>query len=296
YGLIWRSVLMRLGVRLDLRSCLRVYLASEFVRYIPGNVWHVLTRILWVGKYGVSRPVAFASMVIELITKLAAAALVFAVSLLFWPDVGNVAKLLHGAPIIPVLGVLVILALLVVLHPRVLSGMLNAVLRIFKREPVKLMLRYRDILVITLYWCVSWCIAGVAFFLLTLSIWPAAPLIILPLCIGVYALVWDIGFVSVITPSGLGVREGAMVLIFGLAFALPAGLAGVLALASRVVSTLAEILCVGLAYLSGGRQVRAIQLEQRAGTEKETQPAASSDNILEEEATQVGMEGGLGSD
>ncbi|MBO0782145.1 MAG: flippase-like domain-containing protein, partial [Ktedonobacteraceae bacterium] len=47
YGLIWRSVLMRLGVRLDLRSCLRVYLASEFVRYIPGNVWHVLTRILW---------------------------------------------------------------------------------------------------------------------------------------------------------------------------------------------------------------------------------------------------------
>src|SRR5690349_13845680 len=61
YGLIWRKVLMQLGARLDLRAALRIYLASEFVRYIPGNVWHVLTRILWVGKYGVSRPVAFAS-------------------------------------------------------------------------------------------------------------------------------------------------------------------------------------------------------------------------------------------
>jgi len=62
YGLIWRSILNRLGTRLSFRTSLRIYLASEFVRYIPGNVWHVLTRILWVGKYGVSRPVAFASM------------------------------------------------------------------------------------------------------------------------------------------------------------------------------------------------------------------------------------------
>ena len=78
FGLIWQAVLARLGFRLDLRACLRVYLASEFVRYIPGNVWHVLTRILWVGKYGVSRPIAFASMTVELITKLAAGALLFA--------------------------------------------------------------------------------------------------------------------------------------------------------------------------------------------------------------------------
>ena len=40
--------------------------ASEFVRYIPGNVWHVLTRILWVSKYGVSRTTAFASMTVEI--------------------------------------------------------------------------------------------------------------------------------------------------------------------------------------------------------------------------------------
>ena len=69
YGLIWRAVLIRLGHRLNLRITLRIYLASEFVRYIPGNVWHVLTRVLWTSKYGVPRPVAFASMTVELITE-----------------------------------------------------------------------------------------------------------------------------------------------------------------------------------------------------------------------------------
>src|SRR5258706_13999992 len=86
YGLIWQNILARLGARLGLRVCLRIYLASEFLRYIPGNVCHVLTRILWVSKYGDSRPVAFASMTIELITKLAAGMVPFFATLLLWWD------------------------------------------------------------------------------------------------------------------------------------------------------------------------------------------------------------------
>src|SRR5581483_5659821 len=108
YGLIWQAVLRQLGARLDLRAALRIYLASEFVRYIPGNVWHVLTRILWVGKYGVSRPVAFASMTVELITKLAAGVLIFGLSLLFWSDIGAIQTLLHGTPIVIALGIVLI--------------------------------------------------------------------------------------------------------------------------------------------------------------------------------------------
>src|SRR3989441_3348887 len=264
YGLIWQSVLARLGHRLDLRLCLRIYLASEFVRYIPGNVWHVLTRILWVGKYGVSRPIAFASMTVELITKLAAGALIFALSLLFWGDFGAIGSLFRGSLII-VLGVVMFLALLIVLHPRILNGLLNVALRLLKRDPVVLTLRYSDILLVTLAWCVSWFVAGCAFFLLVLALWPNTPLTALPVCIGIYAIAWDFGFVTFITPSGLGFRELAIGVLFALALpAIPASLVAVIALLSRVVSTAAELLCVGVAYLSGGRQVRvrAIQQEQ----------------------------------
>jgi glycosyltransferase 2 family protein len=261
YGLIWKAVLARLGARLGLRASLRIYLASEFVRYIPGNVWHVLTRIIWVGKYGVSRPAAFASMAIELITKLAAGVLVFAVSLLFWRDLDALGRLTEQR-IVFALGVGTILALCIILYPPVLNWLLNLGLRVLKRDPIKLSLRYRDILLVTLAWGASWFVAGSAFFVLLLALWSNVPLIAWPICIGIYALAWDIGFVSFITPSGLGFREGAIVGLFALAFPLPGGLAAIMALLSRFVSTIAELLCVSIAYVSGGRPPRALEQPQ----------------------------------
>jgi len=263
YGLIWRAVLLRLGYRLDLRACLRIYLASEFVRYTPGNVWHVLMRILDVAKYRVSRPVAFASMTVELITQLAAGALVFALSLLFWADSGAVRSLLSGTPLVAGLGMVIILALLVGLHPRVLGWFLNVALRLLKRNPIVLTLRYSDILLVTLAWCGSWLVAGSAFYVLLLALFPTVPLAALPICIGIYAIGWDIGFVSFITPSGLGFREGAIAGLLALAVpTLPLVWGSILAIVSRFVSTIAELVCVSIAYLSGGQQLRAVQEEQ----------------------------------
>lgn len=262
YGLIWQAVLRRLGHSLPLRACLRIYLASEFVRYIPGNVWHVLTRVLWTGKYGVPRPIAFASMTVELITKLAAGALVFALSLLFWGSSAALGSLFQGSLIL-ILGGVSFIALLVVLHPRILNGLLNMALRTLKRDPVVLTLRYSDILIVTLAWCASWFVAGCAFYIMLLALWPSTPLAALPVCIGIYAIAWDFGFVTFITPSGLGFRELAIGVLFTLALPfVPGGLVAVIALLSRVMSTLAELLCVSVAYLSGGKQVRAVQQEQ----------------------------------
>lgn len=297
FGIIWRMVLVRLSYRLDLRTSLRIYLASEFVRYIPGNVWHVLTRILWVGKYGVPRPIAFASMTIELITKLAAGALIFAISLLFWGDVGLIGKQLNGSPLIVALGLVTIVALLVVLHPRVLGGLLNGTLRLVKRSPVELTLRYSDILLVTLTWCASWIVAGIAFYVLLLALWPAAPPITLPICIGIEAMAWDIGFLSFITPSGLGFREGAVAGLFALSFPLPFGISAILALLWRLISTLAELICVGIAYASGGQQARAIRQEQldqqlvdNAGKR------GNADSTSSDLPSRVGVEGGVGRD
>jgi glycosyltransferase 2 family protein len=295
YGLIWQSVLARLGSHLGLRESLRIYLASEFVRYIPGNVWHVLTRILWVGKYGVSRPVAFASMAIELITKLAAGMLVFSFSLLFWQDYGKVSSLLSGS-LIDILGIAGILLLCIGLHPRILNGALNWTLLRLKREPIQLTLRYSDILIITLAWCISWIVAGSAFYVLLLALWPVAPLVAWPICIGIYAIAWDIGFVSFITPSGLGIREAAIVGLFALALPLPAGLASIMALLSRLVSTLAEVVCVSIAYLSGGRQALSTQQDIQ-GRPLQTEDATNEKSELEKLSTDISthipVEGGV---
>jgi uncharacterized protein (TIRG00374 family) len=170
---------------------------------------------------------------------------------------------------------------------------------VLKRDPVVLTLRYGDILLVTLFWLVSWAIAGSAFYLLLLSLLPSVPVSVLPICIGIYAIAWDIGFVSFITPSGLGFREGAIVGLFALAVPfVPATIAGILALLSRLVSTFAELVCVSIAYVSGGKQVRAVQLEQ-------TRPSPVADDETKQdeitvheagESSRVNVEEGVGNE
>ncbi len=266
YPLIWRSILRRLGQQLSLPKSVRIYLASEFVRYIPGNVWHVLTRVLWVEREGVPKSVGFLSMVIELVTKIAGAALLFAVTLLFWPHIEAVGQVFGGqtALLIGIVGIVLLLALL---QPRLLNAVLRRGLTLVRRPVISVPLRYRDVLGVTLWWCVSWVIGGSAFYLLLLGI--AGPAVAAQnlgsavltwvLCIGIYALGWDIGFLSFITPSGLGFREAAIILLLGLAAVTPTvALATVVAFLSRILTTLAELLCVG------GAHVIVTRLSQRA--------------------------------
>ncbi|MBA3823577.1 MAG: hypothetical protein H0X24_06670 [Ktedonobacterales bacterium] len=141
--------------------------------------------------------------------------------------------------------------LLVGLHPRLLEWGLNRGLRLLKRPPITLHLTYRDIGKVTLGWLASWLIGGLGFWLAVAAVYPlpATPTIAL-ICVGIYALGWDIGFLSFITPSGLFFREGAVALLLHLSGLVPdLALGGVIALlASRLLPTLAELLSVGAAY------------------------------------------------
>ncbi|HEY7350275.1 MAG TPA: lysylphosphatidylglycerol synthase transmembrane domain-containing protein [Ktedonobacterales bacterium] len=279
YPLIWRSVLRRLGQPLSLPKSVRIYLASEFVRYIPGNVWHVLTRIFWAEREGIPKSIGFISITVELVTKLAGGALVFAVTLLFWPHIDALGQVFSGGTAL-IVGLAAIPVLLALLQPRLLGWCLNRALKLMRKPAITLPMRYRDVLVVTFWWCASWVIGGVAFYLLLLGIagtgatGAVSPVLLtLALCIGIYALGWDIGFLSFITPSGLGFREAAIILLLGLAAVTPTiALATVIAFLSRILATLAELLCVSGAHFIVSRLERTAKNAQAA----EEQPAVSA--------------------
>ncbi len=258
FALIWRSILRRLGSHLGVVASERVYLSAEFVRYIPGNVWHVITRVMLAEQRGVPKDIGFASMVVELATKIFSAALVFAISLLFWPDVTALTNQTHiPANVALIAGAVAIPLLLLGLHPRLLEASLNAGLRLLKRPPTHLTLRYRDLLMVTLFWSLSWIVAGFGFFLLTHAIVTTPlPPTLAPLAIGIYALGWDVGFLSFITPSGIGFRElaiAALMVAAGVTIGPGAGgIAFVVAMISRLLSTGAELVSISLAYLASG--------------------------------------------
>lgn len=276
FAFIWRSILARMGSRLDIVSSQRIYLGAEFVRYIPGNVWHVITRVLWAEQRGVPKTIGFASMVVELATKIVSAALVFAVSLLFWPDTRMLTSQLnipHG--VVVTTGAVLLPLLLLGLYPPVLRGLLNFGLKKLGRDPVQFTLNYRDMLLITLYWSLSWIVAGAGFYLVVRSIVATpldAPLTVgLVVAIGMFALGWDIGFLSFVTPSGVGFREAALVFLLT-ASLLPAtqvnlALAAVIAIVARLLATGAELVCIAGAYL-----VRGAPLLPREELAKRAQP------------------------
>jgi uncharacterized membrane protein YbhN (UPF0104 family) len=261
YALIWRGILRRLGSHLDLVASERIYLSAEFVRYIPGNVWHVLARVLGAERRGVPKAIGLASMVVELATKITSAALVFAISLLFWPDVSGITRVIPRDVIVGI-GIVGVPLLLLGLHPRLLQAGLNRGLRLIRREPVTLTLRYRDILIITGYWALSWVVAGIGFYLLVRSLTATQfTIAAVALAIGINAMAWDVGFLSFVTPSGLGIREVAIAgllvacgLVAGADVSL--GVAIVVAFMARLLTTAAELVCVSAAYLAPG-SVRA---------------------------------------
>ena len=81
---------------------------------------------------------------------------------------------------------------------------------------------------------------------------------------------------------GLGFREGAVITLFALALPLPGALAAIIAVLSRLISTLAELVCVGVAYLISGSQARVVQQEQEGAVQEVEQ-----DGVAKEEAEQI---------
>ena len=73
-----------------------------------------------------------------------------------------------------------------------------------------------------------------------------------PLVVAAYAAAYAAGFLALLTPAGLGIREG--VLVVALAPVLPAGPALVVALVSRLWMMLVELAGAALTHLLARRR------------------------------------------
>ncbi len=150
---------------------------------------------------------------------------------------------------------LIAVPLLPLLHPKVLEWAVRKALTRMGREPMAVHLTGAGVARILGWWVVAWGIQGVSFHVLTLAVVPELPLSALPLLGATYAFSWVFSMVSFLTPAGLGVREAALLVllvpqlspIVGPSAAGP--LAGVLMAGSRLWTTIADGLSIGLAFV-----------------------------------------------
>ncbi|HUW11557.1 MAG TPA: DUF2079 domain-containing protein, partial [Anaerolineae bacterium] len=152
---------------------------------------------------------------------------------------------------------------LLLLQPRLLERALNWVLARFKRSPIRVTLTWARVWVLLLGYAVAWCLMGAGFAALVRALTPLSWAQV-PALVAVFTASYVIGFLSLLTPSGLGVREGVMTLL--LATTLSAGVAAVVAIVARLWMVVGELIGVAFSLLTSSKP-RAVNVGRDGTTE-----------------------------
>jgi uncharacterized membrane protein YbhN (UPF0104 family) len=245
----WQWILRTLRVRVAYAVALQAEMASLLAKYVPGGVWTPAARVVWLRKTGVNvpTPLVVSSILLEAGLSAVSGVLVFLVGLAMIGDA--------DAPLLPLgLFAVVVTALL---HPRVFNWIAVRVFRPFGGVELP-PLPYRILLGLLAFYAVSWVVGGAAFLFLVRSVGGTAGAESIVFLGGTAAVGAIVAVLSVIAPSGLGVREASM---YGLVLAVASsGVALGAVVLNRIAITLVEALLLvvgGVLYRRRREQLRA---------------------------------------
>jgi glycosyltransferase 2 family protein len=170
--------------------------------------------------------------------------------------------------------VLLALPLLLVLGwPALLNRLITWGLRLLRRAPLEETLSPRAILTTVALYALAWVLFGAHILVLALAVGGGSGVTVASL--SGYALAGSLGMLTVILPAGLGARDGILAIVLASAMPLSAGTA--VALVSRFVVTLVDVLAAagGWAYARRHHLVASrAELERRAETLVSDDPVA----------------------
>jgi len=226
----WRTLLVTWGQRLDFASAARIWSLSSLGKYIPGKVWAIAGMAVMARERGVAAWTATASAVLLQVFALGTGAVVVALTGTAvlesrYPEI----RLVLGA-----LGVASAAAVGLLLLPGMTRRLLARVLPGQELRPPSA----GAVLLGIAANLVAWAGYGMAFRVLGLALLPGLDLPA-PLAIGAFTASYVVGFLALLVPGGLLVREGVMVLMLQGPLGLPAATA--LAIGSRLLLTVTEL-------------------------------------------------------
>jgi uncharacterized membrane protein YbhN (UPF0104 family) len=200
-ALTWHRILKGFGHDLPLAPATRIWISSELARYVPGSLLQFAGRVLLAKPYGVPRAVTITSQILELSAILLANVILAVACLLFFA-----AKIEGRAKVWLVFAVVLLPALSLFLHPKIFDGIVNGLRARRGKDPIVTRLRGRVLTALLFGSLVALVWQSIAIWLLTHEAlhlewqhwWYVA---------GAYCLAWIAGFLSFLSPGGLGVRE-----------------------------------------------------------------------------------------
>lgn len=161
---------------------------------------------------------------------------------------GLTVGLLAGVPVLGVHAAWLVLAAVmtavVMIWPGVIDRVVHVLQRVLRRPTATGTVPAPAVRASIGWQTLSWLISGLHLWLLAIAM-RAAPARALPVCVGAFAVATVVGLLAVVMPDGIGVREAVLLAV--LTAVLPVPSAAVVALASRLVSTVSEVVLGGVA-------------------------------------------------
>ncbi|MEO0081543.1 MAG: lysylphosphatidylglycerol synthase domain-containing protein [candidate division WOR-3 bacterium] len=199
YGYAWKLVLAGLGERMSFFRSSAIIAVTQLGKYVPGKVWFTLGRVSLASREGIPVAKSLVSILVETGFALLSAVLLFGLAVLYVPR--------SGMPWSVYLLFLTVPMCLVVTYPPILNRVLAFLLRRFRQPVFRLSFSYLRLLSVLAVYTVDWVVQGIGAFLLINS-YSVLPVSALPALVAGYSVSWILGFLFLLAPAGLGIREG----------------------------------------------------------------------------------------
>lgn len=209
---MWQQLLGRLHRGLAYPTAVGIWFASAVVRYVPGNIWQPLSLVARCRLQGVRPEATLASLSLFHVTHLLAVGPIVVLYLATSGSTSAVAA--WTGAFSPWWTLLVALPIIYfVCRPSSLIAMANRALIRVGRDPLPLDLTTGGLIAVVGTSFGAWALFSGGFTALALALLPADVVLgrALPHVVAAYPLAFAVGFLSLITPSGLGVREGMLI-------------------------------------------------------------------------------------
>ena len=259
----WQALLAGLGSPLRTTTAGRIFFIGQLGKYIPGSLWPVLTQMELGARANVPRARSASASILTMILSLATGLLVAAATLPFAHYSAGYDWVFTLVPVI-----------LVCLYPKVLNPLLNWLFKVTKRPGLDQPVTFTMLSKAVGWSLLAWLANGLQIWVLAEKLGAPAGRTIL-IALGGYAFAWCVGFVVIFAPAGAGFRDLLVVAV--LAPVLPYAPALAVALVSRGVNTISDLLVAGAAAASRPRGGSEGKAQETVPAEPAAPVASTSD-------------------
>jgi glycosyltransferase 2 family protein len=226
----WIIMLRAFKEKLSFLKTFNVLNLSALIRYIPGNIVYIIGRARLFKKHSISQITSTILIFTELAITIVASSLI-ALSLgIIQADISS----------IPLFWILLLIGLILVgMHPSIFNKGSKKIYKIIKKKELEVNWKYKTILQLFSIQLLNWVIQSISFFFLVKAVFDVPLSFFIPIT-AIFTLSWVLAFLSFISPAGIGIREGLLVLF--LQSIVPLEIAIILSILSRLLIIASEIL------------------------------------------------------